>query len=50
MSPTECGGDILKKLMGPERHIDITENEINSFIHQNSLHLRSNSANIDHMP
>ena len=50
VSPTECGGDILKKLMGPERHIDITENEINSFIHKNSLHLRSNSANIDHMP
>ena len=42
--PTECGGDILKKLMGPERHIDITENEITSFIK------RSNTENIDHMP
>jgi hypothetical protein len=42
--PTECAGDILKKLMGPERHIDITENEITSFIK------RSNTENIDHMP
>ena len=45
ISPTECGGDILQKLMGPECHIDITEYDMTSFLNK-----RSNSENIDHMP
>jgi len=48
--PTECGGDILQKLMGGERHEDITDEDIEMAMRHSSFSQRMETEDIDHMP